>query len=63
MSEIELPLGFGMALVQNEAAMRRFEALSHAEKESMIRKTHNVRSKQEMRALVDSLLEHKDSFH
>lgn len=28
MTEIELPLGLGMALAQNEAAMKRFESLS-----------------------------------
>ena len=32
---MELPLGFGMALAQNEAAMKRFEALSEAEKQEM----------------------------
>lgn len=29
----ELPLGFGMALAQNEAAMRRFESLNEPEKQ------------------------------
>lgn len=52
---MELPLGFGMALAQNEAAMQRFEALSDAEKQAVIESTHNVGSKQEMRQLVDSL--------
>lgn len=51
----ELPLGFGMALAQNEAAMQRFELLSDAEKQAVIQKTHSIRSKQEMRRLVDSL--------
>lgn len=53
----ELPLGFGMALAQNEAAMRRFEALSEAEKQSVIQRTHSVHSKQEMRQLVSGLLQ------
>ncbi|MGN0985832.1 MAG: hypothetical protein ACI4OU_04995 [Candidatus Enterenecus sp.] len=52
---MELPLGFGMALAQNEVAMRRFESLTEAEKQAVIQKTHSVRSKQEMRQLVDSL--------
>lgn len=51
----ELPLGFGMALAQNEAAMQRFEALSETEKQAVIQRTHSVRSKQEMQQLVDSL--------
>lgn len=56
MSKIELPLGFGMALAQNEAAMARFEALSEAEKAAVVRRTHEVGSKREMRDLVNSLL-------
>lgn len=56
MSELELPMGFGMALAQNEAAMKQFEALSDAEKREIVEKTHGVGSKAEMRALVRSLL-------
>jgi hypothetical protein len=52
---MELPLGFGMALAQNELAMQRFEALSEAEKQSVIQQTHSVTSKREMQQLVDSL--------
>lgn len=52
---IELPLGFGMALAQNEAAMKKFEALSESEKRAIIDKTHTVNSKKEMQALVNSL--------
>lgn len=52
---MELPLGFGMALAQNENAMQRFEALSDAEKQAIIERTHNVGSKREMQQLVDSL--------
>ncbi len=57
MSKIELPLGFGMALAQNEAAMKSFEALSEDEKKAIIQKTHSVSSKAEMRSLVNSLTE------
>ena len=55
MEQYMLPLGFGMALAQNEAAMKRFEALPEAEKQALIERTHTVRSKSEMRRLVDSL--------
>ena len=54
--KLELPLGFGMALAQNEAAMKRFEALSDAEKQAFLGQTDAVQSKQEMQMLVDSLL-------
>ncbi|MGN1002649.1 MAG: YdeI/OmpD-associated family protein [Oscillospiraceae bacterium] len=50
--DFELPLGFGMALAQNEAAMKAFEALTDMEKQDIIRKTHSVRSKSEMQQLV-----------
>lgn len=53
--DLELPLGFGMALAQNEAAMARFESLSDVEKQAVIQRTHSVRSKREMRQLVSSL--------
>lgn len=55
MRETELPLGFGMALAQNEAAMHAFEAMTPEQKQAVIQKTHTVMSKAEMRRLVDSL--------
>ena len=51
----DLPMGFSMALAQNEAAMKQFESLSEAEKQAVIQRTHSVTSKQEMRQLVASL--------
>lgn len=55
---MELPLGFGMALAQNEAAMQRFEAMSEAEKQAFLQRTHSVRSRKEMQQLVSSLTGH-----
>lgn len=52
---MELPLGFGMALAQNENAMKRFESMTEAEKQSVLNRAHGVASKQEMRQLVASL--------
>lgn len=54
----ELPLGFGMALAQNEAAMHQFERLSETEKQALLQQAHDVRSKAEMRQLVSGLSEH-----
>jgi len=51
----ELPLGFGMALARNEAAMQKFESLTEAEKQAVLHQVHNVRSKAEMRQLVSGL--------
>ncbi len=57
MSNIELPLGFGMALAENETAMKRFEQLSNIEKQELAEQTHSVTSKKEMKALVNRLNE------
>lgn len=51
----ELPLGFGMALAQNEAALERFAALSDAEKQAVIAGAHQVRSKPEMQQYVETI--------
>ena len=51
----ELPLGFGMALAQNETAMHNFESLTEAEKQSVLQQAHGVRSKAEMRRLVSGI--------
>ena len=50
-----LPVGFAMALVQNEAAMDNFNHLSREQRESVLRQAHSVGSKAEMRRLVDTL--------
>lgn len=55
MDHFDLPLGFAMALAQNERAMAKFESLSDAEKRAVVEKTHSVGSKAEMRSLVNSL--------
>ena len=50
-----LPLGLGMALAQNEAAMKRFETMTEPEKQALIQRTHQVKSKREMQQLVTQL--------
>ena len=50
-----LPLGFGMALSQNEQAMHRFAQLTEAQKRAVVQRTHAVRSKSEMQQLVQGL--------
>ncbi|MGN1306654.1 MAG: hypothetical protein ACI4V3_03195 [Faecousia sp.] len=58
MKEKELPLGFGMALAQNEAAMKRFESLTETEKQSVLEQAHHVHSKREMQQLVSGISGH-----
>lgn len=61
MAERQLPVGFGMMLAQNETALRKFEALTEPERESFLQRTHDVRSKKEMRQLVAELSEAPDA--
>ena len=49
----EMPLGMGMALIQNPSAFDRFSALNEEEKRELIGSTHGIRSKEEMRAFVE----------
>ena len=52
----ELPLGFGMALAMNGAAMQHYAGLTESEKEKIILKCKDATSKEELRRIVDSLV-------
>lgn len=56
MDSLELPLGFGMALAQNEQAMQVFEAMTDAQKRAVLEQTHTVTSRREMQQLVSGLV-------
>jgi hypothetical protein len=51
----ELPMGFGIALYQNERALSAFSALSDAEKKRVIEGTHQVESETDMKRYVDKI--------
>ncbi len=51
----KVPIGFGMALAQNQAAMLRYAQLDEQEKQSILNQAHNVRSEKEMYTLVANL--------
>ena len=51
----KVPIGFGMALAQNAAAMNRYAHLTEQQKQDILNKAHNVRSEKEMYTLVASL--------
>ena len=51
----ELPIGLGMALMQNKIAMDYFAALSDAGRQQIVDHTHNIQSKEEMQSFVDSI--------
>lgn len=50
----DLPLGFGMALAQNEKAMQKFSNLSKPEKDEVIRRTKSITTKKEMKNFVSA---------
>lgn len=51
----DLPMGFGMALLQDPQATRAFYAMSPAQQQEIILRTHAISSKAEMRAFVSNL--------
>ncbi len=51
----DLPMGFGMTLMQNENVMRRFAAMSDEEQKSVLSQTHTIQSKKEMQAFVNHM--------
>lgn len=52
----DIPLGFGMALAQNPEAMDVFSGLTAAQRQQVLDKSRRIRSKEEMRSYVDSLV-------
>lgn len=50
-----VPIGFGLALAANTAAMNHYAQLPEEEKQDILTKAHNVRSEMEMYSLVASL--------
>lgn len=51
----EIPMGFGMALMQNTAAYTRFLGLPREEQQALIDGTHTVNSKDAMRDYVNRI--------
>ena len=51
----KVPIGFGLALSANTAAMNRYAQLDETQKQDILNRAHNVRSEQEMYTLVANL--------
>ena len=51
----ELPMGFGMALFQNQQAAKYFSTLTETQKQAVISQTHQITSTEQMKAFVDNL--------
>ena len=52
-----VPIGFGLALSSNTAAMNRYAHLSEDQKQDILNKAHNARSEKEMHQIVDGIAE------
>ena len=50
-----IPIGFGLALSANTAAMNYYSHLPEERKQDILSRAHNVRSEKEMYSLVASL--------
>lgn len=54
--DMDLPLGLGLAMAQKPEAMTRFAALSEEERQAVVTRARQARTKQEMQACVDALM-------
>lgn len=51
----KVPIGFGMALAMNHAAMEAYAAMTETQKQAILSKAHNARSEKEMHQIVRSI--------
>lgn len=51
----KVPIGFGMALAMNHAAMEAYAAMTEQQKETILNRAHNARSEKEMHQIVNSI--------
>ena len=51
----KVPIGFGLALSANAAAMNRYSQMTNSQKQDILNKAHNVHSEMEMYTLVANL--------
>ena len=51
----KVPIGFSMALVQNEEAMQSYIGMTRKQKLEVVNHAHSVRSEQEMREVIESI--------
>lgn len=53
--EGELPIGFGMFLAANAKSMQTFANMNELEKQEVVEKSRNMKTKQDMENFVNSL--------
>ena len=52
MNFTEVPIGFGMALVQNEKAVNAYAMMTREQKNAILAKAYAARSREEMQRIV-----------
>lgn len=50
-----VPLGFGMALAQNEKAVNAYAMMTKEQKNAILKKAHKARSRREMHQIVSEI--------
>ena len=55
MDYYKIPIGFGMALAQNEKAVNAYAMMTKEQKQAILQKAHAARSEKEMRQIVSSI--------
>ena len=55
MDSYNVPIGFGMALVMNPAALNAYGAMSEDQKQQILNRAHNAKSEKEMCDIVNSI--------
>lgn len=55
MNFAEVPIGFGMALAQNERAVNAYAMMTKEQKQAILEKAHAARSEKEMHQIVASI--------
>lgn len=52
-----VPVGFGMALARNEAAVNAYAMMTKEQKQAILEKAHRVSSAQEMQQLLSQIID------
>ena len=51
----KVPIGFGLALAQNDKAMAAYAAMAQPQKQAILNRAHNARSEKEMHQIVSQI--------
>ena len=51
----EVPIGFGMALAQNEKAVNAYAMMTKEQKNAILEKAHKARSEKEIHQIVNGI--------